>query len=69
MGQSKVMPSPIPKHIQVANKSSRAWFYPSKGLNELFSWAETVPNTSGIKSAAASYRNPNTHTSSINPKH
>jgi hypothetical protein len=55
MGQSKVMPSPIPKHIQVANKSYRAWFYPSKGLNELFSRAGTVPNTSGIKPAAAPY--------------
>jgi hypothetical protein len=50
-------PSPIPNRVLVGTGDSKAWFYPSKGLNEFFSWAGK-PAWSNTKTPTATNPNP-----------
>jgi hypothetical protein len=39
-----LMNSPQAKWFMIINGKYKAWFYPSKGLNELFHWAGKLPS-------------------------
>jgi hypothetical protein len=51
--------------ILIHNWNSKAWFYPSKGLNDLFRWAG--PKPSGTKTTTAQNLNPKPHYTSTSP--